>query len=319
MSKLPPFLHRALEWTGHIHTGLWLWEAIGGGSLIAALFAVYQRHRSELDWIGIGAMFLISAATIYIALRVANYSRSHALTDAPGPIPSDAASLPTGVPWQSLPEPITEPRGGPSCSAAGVSYISLTRHAGETGAEKYDSATIGGGGEEEIKLDNRPKRVLFDGVGEIVGEEDLQYDINFGSDKRLTVKRFTDAGVVVDSHGSKIDYKVYVLDSEPRQSVIRSPLEQGTFAALYSEFMCLSWAQKIALKVICIRIVMHEIALSTELERLGFGSTKDVLCRIVNGLHKCSLIEFKPDGTLTINPVRTRDVEELVNGWKFEF
>ena len=103
------------------------------------------------------------------------------------------------------------------------------------------------------------------------------------------------------------------------KSVIRSPLEQGAFAALYSEFMCLSWAQKVALKVLCIRVVTHEITLSMELEQLGFGAARDVLYRIVNPLHECSLVEFKPEGALTINPARIRDVEELVNGWHFEF
>lgn len=82
MAKLPLFVHRAMEWTGHIHTGLWLWEVIGGGSLIAALLAVYQKYRSEMDWLGIGAMFLVSSVTIYVALRIASYSRRHAV---PGP------------------------------------------------------------------------------------------------------------------------------------------------------------------------------------------------------------------------------------------
>ncbi|MGD0777005.1 MAG: hypothetical protein ABSC05_29655 [Candidatus Solibacter sp.] len=99
---------------------------------------------------------------------------------------------------------------------------------------------------------------------------------------------------------------------------VRSELEQNIFGALHSEFMCSSWAQKVALKLVCIRIITHEITLSMDLEKLGFGPAKDMLYHVVNRLRGCSLVEFKPDGTLIIHPARTRDVEELVNGWNFD-
>src|ERR1035437_5630383 len=97
MAKLPLFVDRAMEWTGHIHTGLWLWEVLGGGSLIAALFAVYQKYRSEMDWLGIGAMFLVSSVTIYVALRVANYSRRHAVPGSSAPADRAVAGSNTAV------------------------------------------------------------------------------------------------------------------------------------------------------------------------------------------------------------------------------
>ena len=47
----------------------WLWAA-GGGSLIAGVFWLFGKLRNQLDYVGIGIVFLAGSAMVYLALRL---------------------------------------------------------------------------------------------------------------------------------------------------------------------------------------------------------------------------------------------------------
>lgn len=47
----------------------WLW-AVGGGSLIAGVFWLFGKLRNQLDYIGIGIVFLAGSVMVYLALRL---------------------------------------------------------------------------------------------------------------------------------------------------------------------------------------------------------------------------------------------------------
>ena len=108
-----------------------------------------------------------------------------------------------------------------------------------------------------------------------------------------------------------------------RAETVRTPFEGSTFAALSSQFMRLSWAQKVALKLLVDGRASDELTLFTRLEELGLGKTQEMMDRIIKGLHECDLVQFTRTGgkagMLIPNPARIRDVEEIVNGWTFEF
>jgi len=96
----------------------------------------------------------------------------------------------------------------------------------------------------------------------------------------------------------------------------RTPLEGVTFFNLKQDFEKLPTAQKMALKLICENVRVHEIMLADEMARHGFGGKEHILSTIIKPLSKTDFVDFTAEGMLSPNLVRLRDVEELVFGWK---
>jgi len=79
------------------------------------------------------------------------------------------------------------------------------------GAAKQMNCPTRGIGEAEYSIGGHPLKLLFMPGDIVVSERDLQKDILIGG-KRLTVKRYTDTGFVVDDHGEPISFGIYVLE-----------------------------------------------------------------------------------------------------------
>jgi|ERR1035441_5187015 succinate dehydrogenase/fumarate reductase flavoprotein subunit len=111
---------------------------------------------------------------------------------------------------------------------------------------------------------------------------------------------------------------------EQAQRPSRSELEEHRLSVRRNELICKSWAQKVALKLICKAGTIHERTLLGQLEHMGFGSGQELMDRVIkgactNGSEKSGLVEYTPLGMLSPHEAGQRDVEELVNEWNYEF
>lgn len=97
--------------------------------------------------------------------------------------------------------------------------------------------------------------------------------------------------------------------------VSRSAMEQQAFNTLRDDFACLKWTQKVAVKLICDGRASHQLSLVNVLDEMGFGDRNVIMEGIVKPISNCDLLSLKPDGVLTANPARLRDVEQIVNEW----
>ncbi|MGD0669328.1 MAG: hypothetical protein ABSB23_17355 [Bryobacteraceae bacterium] len=100
----------------------------------------------------------------------------------------------------------------------------------------------------------------------------------------------------------------------------RSYLESKAYTELSDEFFRLSWAKKVALKILIYHGIIDEANLRLVMKGLGFGPDDWISIEIIRGLRNCNLLEYKPEsGSLRPNPARLRDVEEITADWNFEF
>jgi hypothetical protein len=100
----------------------------------------------------------------------------------------------------------------------------------------------------------------------------------------------------------------------------RSYLEAKAYTELSDEFLRLSWAMKVALKILIYHGIIDEGSLKRVMKGLGFGPEDWISIEIIRGLRNCNLLEYRPEsGTLRPNPARLRDVEEITADWNFEF
>lgn len=95
----------------------------------------------------------------------------------------------------------------------------------------------------------------------------------------------------------------------------RSAMEQMAFNKLRDDFTYLKWAQKVAVKLICDGRASHQLSLVSVLDEMGFGNANVIMEEIVKPVSGCDLLALRPDGVLTANHARLRDVEEIVNEW----
>jgi len=97
----------------------------------------------------------------------------------------------------------------------------------------------------------------------------------------------------------------------------RSPLEAVTFSALKSDFQVVPFAQKIAMKLICESVRIHEMYLRTKLSEMGFGTPTEVNETIIKPILNCrTLIEIDPSGMMAPNQAHLKDIDEIILGWK---
>jgi hypothetical protein len=100
----------------------------------------------------------------------------------------------------------------------------------------------------------------------------------------------------------------------------RGPLEESLFDNMRQHFICLPWAQKVCMKLLCARRASHQTGLVYVLGQMGFGNSAGIMEHIVTELSgHDDLVFLKPDGTLIPNPSRAGEVEEIVAAWNFEF
>ena len=88
----------------------------------------------------------------------------------------------------------------------------LRRPANESGAAPLLQTVTSGMGEQELKFKQRPRKVLFEQPRAIVTENNFGTRVTING-KDLKILRFTDAGVVVDDQGARLDVSVYLLDT----------------------------------------------------------------------------------------------------------
>jgi hypothetical protein len=101
-------------------------------------------------------------------------------------------------------------------------------------------------------------------------------------------------------------------DALKQETFTRSQLERDAYIATQGAFMGLTWAQKLAVKIVCWRGTTSETSLYTDLERLGFGTGQELMDRIVNPTLRWMSKAAPPEG-----PARFSDIERIVNHWKW--
>lgn len=107
--------------------------------------------------------------------------------------------------------------------------------------------------------------------------------------------------------------------SEGNDKPQRSQLSLHQYGLLVGSFLNLTWAQKVAIKVLCERRLNHEIGLRLELERMGFGSGQELMERIVKPVCASRLVDYGKTGEITLKQASLADIEEIVNGWDYRF
>jgi hypothetical protein len=97
----------------------------------------------------------------------------------------------------------------------------------------------------------------------------------------------------------------------------RSQLSLWQFTRLRSEFACLTWAQKVAMKVLCRRYSIHELGLCVELENMGFGSGQELMDRVIKPVCASKLVDYGSTGEIVPKQAALSDIEEIVNEWNY--
>ncbi|MGI8960117.1 MAG: hypothetical protein ACR2IV_10230 [Bryobacteraceae bacterium] len=150
-------------------------------------------------------MPVLIAATI-IASAVLHYS---AVKLSRGEKPTEQERV-----GQEASETLNSNKGTRSALNMTGGAISLLRTSGGPGGARLIDMNTTGGGEQELNLEMRPTKILFEQSRDIVDINGFGTKVILGG-KSLTVRRFTDKGVVVDDHGAMIHVRIYVLDGSP--------------------------------------------------------------------------------------------------------
>lgn len=116
-------------------------------------------------------------------------------------------------PEQSSPGSETDPQNNNLSLATGFPSWMRTP-TGSAGGARLLSTTTAGCGEQELKLGMHPTKILFEESRSIVDESGFGTKIEMDG-KAVTIRRFTDQGVVVDDHGARVGVRIYVLDGSP--------------------------------------------------------------------------------------------------------
>jgi len=98
----------------------------------------------------------------------------------------------------------------------------------------------------------------------------------------------------------------------------RSQLSLIQYSDLVGSFLNLTWAQKVAMKILCQHGLNHEISLRLELEKMGFGSEQEVMERIVKPVCASRLVDRGKEGEIALKRAWLADVEEIVNEWNYQ-
>src|ERR1700730_13557387 len=96
------------RWIEHIHTVVWILELLGLAGVIAGIVAISTHYfKSHIDWIIIGAIFVVSFLLMFIAPLLVSRRRSPATSPPPADVPDAVVPPDVTIPANDLGDVIT--------------------------------------------------------------------------------------------------------------------------------------------------------------------------------------------------------------------